>query len=212
MIINDGIKEFISKIESDEPVPGGGSVSAAVGSFGSALALMYQNLSFNKKSFLSLDEDIQDRFNKVYEKLRIIKEELLSFVEEDAKAYDAVMIAYRLSKVNEEEKAIREKEIKKALVKATEVPLAIMETSLAGLKLLQEINGLGNKNAISDLGVAVLFLESSNHGAYLNVLINLGMFDTVEKEVYYNQAEKLRISASKIKDELWLEIVNEIIG
>ena len=49
----DKLKEFINLVDSDTATPGGGSVSALVGSFGCALARMYGHLSVNKKpSFL----------------------------------------------------------------------------------------------------------------------------------------------------------------
>jgi len=49
MLIDKSVKEFIQEVNSASPTPGGGGVSALVGSLGSSLVAMYLHLSMNKK-------------------------------------------------------------------------------------------------------------------------------------------------------------------
>ena len=46
---NKTLKEFTESVSSKEPVPGGGGVSALVGSLASALGEMVTNLTIGKK-------------------------------------------------------------------------------------------------------------------------------------------------------------------
>ncbi len=50
MLIDGSVKEYVTKVASGAPAPGGGSVAALAGSLGSALTSMVGNLTFGKKS------------------------------------------------------------------------------------------------------------------------------------------------------------------
>ena len=208
MLINEGIIELIRSIESKEPTPGGGSVSAIVGALGSSLALMYQNLSFEKPSYLELDKEIRDIFKAVFDKLLVIQEKLLELSQKDADAYDSVVSAYRLPKESEEDIEVRKAEIEKATILATETPLAIMRTACDGLKLIAEIVGYGNKNAISDAGVAAILLTAACEGAALNVKINIPILDSDKQNGYLEELKKLSDSSAIFKKSI-IETVNE---
>ena len=65
-----------------------------------------------------------------------------------------------------------------------EVPQSTMKTALSGLEVAAELAPIGNKNAISDVGVAVACLETAFRGAEFNVRINLGNMDADTREPY----------------------------
>ena len=50
------IKEFINKVLSNDPVPGGGSVSALNGALATSLAAMVANLTIGRKIFLCVSK------------------------------------------------------------------------------------------------------------------------------------------------------------
>ena len=56
MLVDKTIKDYVNQVASNEPAPGGGSVSALVGSLGAALTSMVGNLTIGKKAYEKLDE------------------------------------------------------------------------------------------------------------------------------------------------------------
>lgn len=54
------IKEFINKVLSNDPVPGGGSVSALNGALATSLAAMVANLTIGRKKYVEVNEIMED--------------------------------------------------------------------------------------------------------------------------------------------------------
>ena len=163
------LADFISDVASSSPTPGGGSCSALAGAIGTALLIMVCNLTIGKKGY----EAVSESMARIKEQLEPIKNRFYNLITEDAEAFNSVMQAYKLPKATEQEKAKRLEAISEANKKATEVPLATMQNVLDTLSICQPIVEKGNKNSISDAGVALYFLETALNGARLNVLINL---------------------------------------
>jgi glutamate formiminotransferase/formiminotetrahydrofolate cyclodeaminase len=110
-----------------------------------------------------------------------LKDEFLRAVDDDARAFDAVMAANRLSKTTHDEQARRESAIQVATKRAIDVPLGVVRLCEKTLPLVERVSEKGNKNSISDAGVAALVLGAAARGAWLNVLINLpGLSDRSE--------------------------------
>ncbi|HHJ49842.1 MAG TPA: glutamate formimidoyltransferase, partial [Phaeodactylibacter sp.] len=105
-----------------------------------------------------------------------IKERLLQLVDEDTRAFDAILEAFRLPKGSEEEKAARKQAINEATRYAIEVPLQVMETALSSFALLKAMTEEGNPNSITDAAVGALCARAAVRGAAMNVRINLGDF------------------------------------
>ena len=82
------------------------------------------------------------------------------------------MDAFKLPKETEQEKVFRSKAIEEATIGATSAPMEVIQTSKVLLPILEIIIDKGNKNSISDAGVAVSLVDTAAKGAYLNVLIN----------------------------------------
>ena len=82
--------------------------------------------------------------------------------------------------------------IQNALILCIESPLHTMELSLDAAKMIERMPGKTNMNAVSDLGVAVMMLESTVRSAWLNVLINLGYLkDSDRASLYRYRGEQL---------------------
>ena len=115
--------------------------------------------------------------------------------------------AMKLPKTTEEEKALRSEAIQTALTVCTESPLKIMELSLEALELTLLQIGRSNPNASSDLGVAALCLKSALQGAWLNVLINIGILKDKEMaETYRLRGEALLEQGKTLADEICEQI------
>ncbi len=77
------LREFIGEISADEPVPGGGSVSAYVASLG--LALLKKTLVFTLKK--DIDEQVRADIKALLEEADRLLEEFLSLVNEDSRVF-----------------------------------------------------------------------------------------------------------------------------
>ncbi len=164
------LADLARETASESPAPGGGSVSAAMGAFGAALATMVANLSAHKRGW----DDRWEEFSEVAEKGQEIMEELLALVDEDTAAFNRIMDALALPKGNDAEKAARAAAIEAATLGAAAVPLRTMEAALRALPLALEMARKGNPASASDAGVAALAARAAIRGAALNVRINAG--------------------------------------
>lgn len=190
-LISMNLKDFADETASDSPAPGGGSISAYVGSLGAALGAMMANLSAGKRGW----EDKVSMFSEYASKGQLIKDKLLKLVDEDTYAFNKIMSAFGLPKTNDEEKKIRTEAIENATKYACEVPYEVMQTAYSTLELLGELAIKGNQNSISDAGVGALCIQAAVKGAYFNVLINAqGLKDR-------NFAENIKSKAKEILNE-----------
>jgi len=172
-LIQMSVEDFVEDTASESPAPGGGSVSAAVGALGAALATMVANLSAHKRGW----DDRWEEFSNWAEKGKQHYVELLRLVDEDTAAFESVIAAYGLPQSSDAEKTARKQAIQDATKRAIEIPLQVMETSLASMEVIQAMAETGNPNSISDAGVAALCARTAVLGAFLNVKINAGNLD-----------------------------------
>ena len=168
-LASSSLREFVDLTSTDAPVPGGGSVAALCGSLAAALTAMVANLTFGKKGY----ESVSSEMSALAVQAQSLKDEFLSAVDDDARAFDAVMMANRLPKGTHDEQARRDEAIQIATQHAIDVPLSVMRLAERTLPLVERVAQKGNKNSISDAGVAALVLGAACQGAWLNVLINL---------------------------------------
>lgn len=205
MLIEKSVKDFIYEVKSDNPTPGGGSVSALAGSLGAALSNMVGNLTIGKGKYEEIPEEKRALLEVNQEKLSFLIDDLLSIIDEDSTAFDDVMKAFKLPKSTEEEKKIRSEKIQLGYKKALEVPLKCAQKCLETLNLQKVFAEYGNANAITDVGVGTLLAYSGLEGALFNVTINL---KSIKDEEYREKIEK----AVKESLEKGKELKEEILG
>jgi len=163
------VSGFLNILSSDSPAPGGGSVAALCGALSAALSSMVGNLTFGKKGYEESNEIIKDLSVKSQE----LKDKLTCLIDKDTIAFNKVMSAYKLPKKTDEEIIRRDKEIQSAMKDAINVPLKVLEFSEALTDHALTAVENGNKNSLSDAGVALLLSRTSAYSAYYNILINL---------------------------------------
>ena len=212
MLIEKSLKDYISEASSGSPTPGGGSVAALAGSLGAALTQMVGNLTFDKRTFAELDnktkEELQENFQILKEKMDILS----GIVDEDSKAFDGVMDAFKMPKNSEEEKAARTKAIQEGYKHALEVPLRCARECLQVLDLQLVFANYGNINAITDVGVGALLAYTGLEGSLLNVRINLlSIKDEEYKADIGGKMNTILEEGNKTKDQV-LEIVYQRLG
>jgi glutamate formiminotransferase / formiminotetrahydrofolate cyclodeaminase len=163
-LIRLSLEAFADETASESPAPGGGSVAAYVGALGAGLGAMVANLSALKNDW--------EIFGEWADKASGQKKELLSLVDADTKAFEAIMQARSLPKSTNKEKLLRTGALEKATLRAIEIPYRVMQISLESMDILKAMAKDGNPNSKSDAGVGALCARSAVMGAYLNVCIN----------------------------------------
>ncbi len=169
-LVKMNLRAFANETASESPAPGGGSVAAYVGALGVSLGTMVANLSAGKKGW----ENRTEEFSAWAEKGQMLKDKLLKLVDEDTKAFNAIMAAYQLPKNSQE----RKDAVQNATRHAIEIPFEVMKTSLESMGLLKAMAEKGNPNSISDVGVGALCARCAVLGAWLNVKINAGNLES----------------------------------
>ena len=165
------IEQFLDALASSGATPGGGSAAAIIGAMGAALVSMVCNLTIGKKKYA----DVEAEMKTVRGKAEALRHKLTGMIEDDVKAFDAVMGAYGLPKETDADKAARDKAIQAALKQATEVPMRCCHAAREVIDLAAVASEKGNVNVISDAGVAVLAAYAALRSAALNVFTNAKM-------------------------------------
>ena len=163
------VRDLTARLATSDPVPGGGSASALAGALGAALVEMVCELTVGRPEH----QDVDPVARQIGDAAADLRRELLEAAEADATAYEAVVMARRLPRTTDEERANRKAAIGVATVAATEVPLRVAELATEVLGLVVGIAPIGNRHAVSDTGVAALLAATAARGAAFNVRINL---------------------------------------
>jgi len=172
-LVDMDLVEFCHTTASEAPAPGGGSISAYMGSMGAALGTMVANLTAHKHRHT----DKWMKYSDWAEKGKIYHDELLKMVDEDTNAFNKIMEAFGLPKGSDEEKAARTKAIQDATKYAIEIPLKVMKLCYDSMEVMHEMAKTGLEASISDAGVGALAARAGVQGAFLNVKINTGSYN-----------------------------------
>jgi len=201
--------EYLNRLASSEPAPGGGSVAALAGALGAALLSMVCNLTVGKEKYRAVEEEIK----RCLAEAESLRTELSRLAEHDAVAYAKVAAAYKMPRNTEQEKAARAEAIQIALKESAKVPLAAAKACYRVLELAGPIGEKGNTNVISDVGVAVALAEAGFQCAVLNVEVNLAGV----KDEDYNQPTRAEIApllgqARILRDQAWQRVEQAVKG
>jgi glutamate formiminotransferase/formiminotetrahydrofolate cyclodeaminase len=134
-------------------------------------------------------------------------EALLRLVDEDTRAFDALLAAFRLPQDHEG----RAEAIAAATRHAIEVPLAVMEASLEALAVAEGMAAEGLKSSVSDAGVGALLAAAAVRGAHLNVRINAATLADDARRAYLERGAALEARARAMEADV-LSRVEERLG
>jgi formiminotetrahydrofolate cyclodeaminase len=169
MIKDKPIQQFLDELASKAPTPGGGSAAAIMGAMGAALVSMVCNLTIGKKNYAEVDVEMQ----AILARSEHLRTSLTDMIRADVDVFGQVMEAYGMPKDSGEEKLLRSEAIQAALKAATDVPLACAKASAEVIALSRIVAEKGNKNVVSDAGVADLAGYAALKSAALNVFVNI---------------------------------------
>lgn len=163
------VEDFLQRLASADPVPGGGSVAALAGALAAALTTMVARLTVGKEKFQDRWAVLEPLEERAASLIRVFE----GLVQKDTDAYRAVVQSSRLPKETPEEKAVRAEAIQKAVKEAARVPLETLLTLERLVDDAAEVLRSGNPNAASDAGAALQMLRAAAAVAAYNVWINL---------------------------------------
>ncbi len=167
-LVDLSVKDFAEETASESMAPGGGSISAYVGTLGVSLGTMVANLSAHKAGW----DERWEEFSKWAEKGQTYKNKLLFLVDEDTNSFNKIIDGFRMPKGTSEEKELRKQAIEDATKYATEIPFQVMETAFNSIEVMEAMIKNGIQNSLSDAAVGVLCARTAVVGAYFNVRIN----------------------------------------
>lgn len=168
-LLDHSVADFARRLASGDPTPGGGSASALSAALGASLVSMVANLTTGRPAYAQHEEELRE----IILGAATMLSDLLSLVEVDAAAYDAVLRARRLSRNGERTAQARELAIWSTIGEATRVPLRIARRAADVLELAARLARVGNRHALSDVVVAADLAWAGLRGGLANVRANL---------------------------------------
>ncbi len=207
MLKSQSMDKFLDDLAAKKSTPGGGSAAAIMGAMGAALVSMVANFTVGRKNYEDVDEEMRD----LAARSESLRESLQSMVRADVEAFDAVMSAYAMARESEEQRESRSASIQSALMHATDIPLQCAQLCRDVMALSRQVAEKGNRNVISDAGVAVLAAEAALRSAALNVYINTGNIKdrefAAERE---RRLEKLLDGAETATEEIYALVKSKL--
>jgi methenyltetrahydrofolate cyclohydrolase len=156
------VRELCDTVAAETSAPGGGSVAAIAGGLAASLVAMAARFS----------SEWEDAGGAVAQ-AEALRARLLPLADEDARAYENLLLARRMSQDVEAE--VRDAAIGDALSRAADVPLAIAEAAHDVASLAAELAERGNPNLRGDAATAALLAEAAVRASANLVKINLAM-------------------------------------
>jgi formiminotetrahydrofolate cyclodeaminase len=166
------LSDYLDRLASDLPAPGGGSAAALVGALAAALGSMVANFTVGREKFAAVDADMRAALAS----LEVARAAMTDLAQADMTAYEGVKAAYRLAK----DDPARPAAIQDALKHSASVPMKVLAHAATIARLLGSLAANGNPNLISDVGVAAVFADAAAAAAHLNVDVNLALIDDAD--------------------------------
>ena len=206
-LIDLTVADFTHETASESPAPGGGSISAAVGALGAALATMVANLSAHKRGW----DDRWEEFSSWAEKGKRFHDELLALVDEDTRAFNKVMDVFAMPRDTQAQKAEKKRAMQEATKYAMDVPFRVMQSTYDSMEVIKAMADNGNPSSASDAGVGALCARTAVSGAYLNIKTNAaGLEDQKLVDEMLAKGKEIETKAISLEQEI-LAIVNRQI-
>jgi glutamate formiminotransferase/formiminotetrahydrofolate cyclodeaminase len=191
--------DFLDALADATPTPGGGSASAYAAASAAALVCMVARLTIGKKAYAQVEGEME----QVLQKAEALRVSLRDAVEQDAKAFNAVMAAFKMPKSTSSEKTVRDQAIEKTTLGAAMVPLQVAGQAVEVMELAVQVVAHGNLNAISDGASAAALAQAALRSAGYNVKINAAsLSDKPTAKDLVEKIDALETSATLLDQEI----------
>ncbi len=196
--LQGGLKDYLSAVSAKEHVPGGGSVAACTAALSSSVLGMVISYTVGKKKYSEHSEYLAKMKRDNDEMLKILS----SYIEEDSRLYDNIVSSSKTDPVRVEEYTKQ----------SASLHLDICRRMLVVIEFAEFLAENGNKNLISDTGIAAELAVSAFKSSKLNIFINLKFLqdkpfvkDSVE------EIKKLEEMVFKQGESVFNEALNQLL-
>jgi formiminotetrahydrofolate cyclodeaminase len=192
------VDDYLSTLASKAPTPGGGAVGAVSAATAAGLIAMVARLTVGKPGF----EDLEDRMQAMIETGDAARVEFLELADRDANAFDSVMVAFKMAKGTDEEKAARSAAIQAGYLAAASVPQEVARRAVDLMELAEDATAMGNPQAASDGLSAAASLYCGALCAIANVEINASSLkDEAARQAMLEELASLKARADQLLKE-----------
>lgn len=194
--LENSLKNYLEVLSEKKPIPGGGSAAACLASLSSSLVNMVLNYTIGKKGYEKFEEEIK----KIKEKNDEILKNCMNFIEEDSRIYEKI------------DKAIKGKsDTEEYLKNSANLHFKICEYMVEIIDFCDILTEKGNKNLISDTGIANIFAFGAFKGAKMNIWINLKFLKDEEfKKNIREKVEKMEVEVKAKSEKVNRKIVEKM--
>lgn len=199
------MQEFINELSSAAPTPGGGGASALIGAVSCALCSMVSNLTTGKKKYAQYQEKIDEYLVILDKKCQV----LMADIKKDADAFAPLAAAYAMSKDDPE----YGEKMEAATLTAAQAPLEITRDIYSLVPIIEELEVMGSRLAISDVAVAATAAIAALEGAVMNIYINTkSLKDRDAAEAMNKEAEHMVEDGKARLSAVYNRIMNGLKG
>jgi formiminotetrahydrofolate cyclodeaminase len=208
MISSETINDYLARLASREPTPGGGAAAALHAAQGAALVAMVARYTTGPKY-----EQHSDLVTRITGSADALVAQAVLLADADQQAFQGVIDAYKLPSGTDGLKAARTASIQDALILAAETPAQLIDVAAAVVDLATELFEVANANVISDVAAAVDAARAAATTARVNIDINVvAIKDTETRSRLAAQTDGLEEKVILAADSLVKRVRERILG
>ena len=208
MISSETINDYLARLASREPTPGGGAAAALHAAQGAALVAMVARYTTGTKY-----EQHAELVTRIISSADGLVAQALRLADADQQAFQGVIDAYKLPTGTDDLKAARTASIQDALVQAAKTPAQLILLAGAVVDLATELFEVANANVISDVAAAVDAARAAATTARVNIDINVvAIKDTETRSRLAAQTDGLEEKVILAADSLVKRVRERILG
>ena len=178
------VRDFLDRLASKQPTPGGGSVAALSGALAAGLGEMVCQYTLGKPKFAA----VEPRIAQLNEQLSRARHLLTQLSDEDAAAYAALNAAFAFDKAD----PARSTHVAAAALPAATVPLEAAAISVWVRNTCDELSRSANPQLKSDAQAAVVLADAARLAALANVAVNLPLLSAEDRRRIESEVVRLK--------------------
>ena len=208
MISSETITEYLARLASREPTPGGGAAAALHAAQGAALVAMVARYTTGAKY-----EQHAELVQRIISAADGLVVEALRLADADQDAFQGVIDSYKLPSGKEDLRAARTAAIQEALILAAQPPAQLIKLAGAVVDLATELFEVANANVISDIAAAADAARAAATTARVNIDINVvAIKDAAARSRLAEQTDGLEEKVILAADSLVRRVRERILG
>ncbi|KSU66046.1 cyclodeaminase/cyclohydrolase family protein [Arthrobacter sp. NIO-1057] len=190
MISTETVSNYLERLASGAPTPGGGAAVALHAAQGAALVSMVAEFTSGPRY-----ADVQEQAQRIAENAKEQMRSALFAAEEDERVFRALSTAYGLRKDTEEQKAERRDAIQHATIEAATPLVSTVNVASAVIELASELLLIGNRSVSSDVAAAAEAARAALGTALVTLEMNIA---AIKDETQRAQLTRATTQASQM--------------